>query len=302
MSCIRLTIFANTSSSLADAVGFSVYASAHAIGELALLHCQHVLPDVILEASADCWPHSMAHRGLPQRSSLSSAALDLTELAAAANILCNCEPEICNNRFLLLKLQTQSMPISVKYQITNTSRFELEFAVMANYYTTTTLTMTLSNKSRESNIAQLLGVLYRRAIVLYYPGEMCSITPAHIAVPFVDTSWTPFKLTTFICHLATQTHSFAHSSLLLIPEDTPNCTITASKTSESAALSVHLQYKGQHLQVVVRRQHQPKLVQTLAYPPTLTLLVENSHFQWKGSAALITLLANAIWRHLIVIL
>jgi len=243
----------------------------------------------------------MAQSALSQESS-SGAEVNLIELAAAANILCNCEPEICNQRFLLLKLQTKSMPISVKYQITNLKLLELEFAVIANHYTTTTVQITLSNVSRDSNIAQLLGVLYRHAIVMYYPAEMGTVDAANVAIPFVDTSWSPMKLTTFLCYLATQTHSFAHSSLLLIPEDTPNCTITASKTTSTAALSVHLQYKGQHLQVVVRKENQQKLVQTLSYPRSLTLSVKKSHFHWQGPAVSLTLLANAIWRHLIVIL
>lgn len=163
--------------------------------------------------------------------------------------------------------------------------------------------VTLRGNTENIYVAQLLGVLYRHAVVIFYPGETCPVTLNLVAEPFADTSWSPLQLITFAVQTVTQTHTFAFGSAMIIPESISSCTITVPPPKRASHIfSAHLQYKGSQLQVVVRKGETPKLVHQVPYPPELQLVVANGGFAWKGPAAAINLFLNALWKLLIVTL
>ena len=188
-------------------------------------------------------------------------------------------------------------------QITDNARLQIEFSVIANHYTITTQIVHLTKEmALNIQLSQLLGMLYRHAIALYYPSEMTSLEAVQVTQMYADTSWSPIKLTTFVCQIVTQTHSFSFPSIMLIPESISQCTLSTT-TKNAPSLSVHLQYKGDRVQIVVRKKDQPKLVYTDLYPGHLRLeTCLPSSFLWRGSATDIILLLNLLWRILIVIL
>lgn len=190
----------------------------------------------------------------------------------------------------------------MKYHIQNIGQNVIEFSVVVNHYTTTTKQVSISSGSENECMAKLLGVLYRYAIVVFYQGELATLTAADVLHPYADTSWSPVKLTCLACQIVTQTHDFPFTSVLLIPESMHSCTLTVAKTGIYPGVNVHLQYKGHAVQVVVRKGTQSKLVRSVAYPDALQFFCTEGGFLWKGQSAAIVLLLHRIWQLLVIVM
>jgi hypothetical protein len=212
-----------------------------------------------------------------------STGLILKDLAAAVRIITPATVSILSENIIKIDLP-RKIPLSVEIRkpLPNATpkRKSHTFVVHADNYMLKSASLTLSI-APDMALAQALGYIYRHVVCIYLSRPVFPpLDPK--AQPYVNRSWSPYRITGFAIKLVTQSHPTSFKSIMLSPESIDRCTIQIAQDGACSQWNVHVLYMQEGIQLVKRKQPLQRSTHRVDHPTNIKLEASETGFRWTG--------------------
>lgn len=221
----------------------------------------------------------------------------LKHVASALSVVTDCKTDVVNASYACFRI---APTLIVKLRVSG----RLPHAITAVCSVTRdgvplfeSAPMTVPTSTPDCATGLLVGVVYRRAVMLLpLPPTMDSVTCSSYEW-FVTSQWSPVRLARFAAILYVHTYNNAYSSVACDPCSIGCVSVVFSAKTRTTKLTID--YKPSGIQITT-----PLVDRFFTYPGNVCLNLTTSTFQWSGvsSSADLTLLCRKLWQLIVVLL